>query len=116
MKITGVLVEMLVELNSKRYRSNMVFENGNKFIHVVVLKEIYLMLIAALLFFNKFCGDLENIGFELNPYNPCVSNRIKVCKQNTVIYHFDNVISSHVNPNINDKFKEWMKLNYGGHG
>ena len=28
----------------------------------------------------------------------------------------DGVMSSHVNPNINDKFKEGMNRNYGKHG
>ena len=60
-KIIGVLVDMLLELDSETYSKNMVFENGKKVIHVVVLREIYGMLVAALLFYNKFCGYLEDI-------------------------------------------------------
>ena len=37
MKITGVLVYMLVELYSKMYRKQVVFENGNKLIYAFVL-------------------------------------------------------------------------------
>ena len=59
---------------------------------------------------------MENVGFELNTYDQCVSNRIKVVKQHTVIFHVENVIYSNVNHKINDKFKEWMNLNYGNNG
>ena len=83
----------------------MVFENSKKIIYVVVLSAIYLILVSALLIYNKFCGYLGNIGFEFNPYNPCVANRIRVGKQHTFIFHVDDVISSHVNPKVNYKFK-----------
>ena len=73
------------------------------------------MLVAALLFYGKFCGDLENIGFEFNTYNPCVANRIKVGKQHTVIFYVDNIMPSNVNPKVNDNFKEQMNHNNGKH-
>ena len=98
------------------YSNHVVFENRNKVIYVVVLRATYYVLVAALLLCKKFCGGLENIGFESNYYDPCVANRIKVDKQHTVILHVDDVIYSNVNPKVNDKFKEWMNLNYGKHG
>ena len=54
MKITGVLVDMLVQLNPEVYGNYVVFENGRKVIYVVVLKAIYGMLIASLLWYKKF--------------------------------------------------------------
>ena len=59
------------------------------------------MITVELLFYNKFHGDLENIGFEFNIYDPCVSNRIKVGKQHTVRFDVDGVVHSHVNTNVN---------------
>ena len=38
MKITGVIVEILVELESEIYRNHVVFENLNTVIYVVVLR------------------------------------------------------------------------------
>ena len=58
----------------------MVLENGKKVIYIVFLKDIYGMLVEALLFYKRFRGDLENIIFEFNPYNPCAANSIKVSK------------------------------------
>ena len=114
--MTGVLVDMLLELDNETYSKHMVFENGNELIYVDVLRAIYVMIVAALLFYNNIFGDLENIGFEFNPYDPCVANRIQAGKQQTVRLHVENVMSSHVNPKVNDKFNEWMNHNYYKHG
>ena len=88
-KITGVLVEMILELDSETYSKRVVYENGKEVIYVVVLRSIYGIFVASILFYKKFCGDLENIGFEFNPSDTCVSNRINVGKQHTVIFHVD---------------------------
>ena len=116
MKTIGVLVDIPVELYSETKRKQVVFEHGKKLVHVVVLRSVYGMLVASLLFYKKYLGDLEKIGFEFNPYNPCVANRIKVVKQHTVSLRVDNVMSSHVKPKVNDNFKEWINRNYSKHG
>jgi hypothetical protein len=46
-------------------------------LHVKMLKAIYGMLQSSLWYYKKFCKDIESIGFEVNPYDPCVANRIK---------------------------------------
>ena len=76
MKITGALVSMLIKINPELYKGFVVYERGEEVIYVNVLKEIYGMLIAALLFYKKFKSDLESIDFVFNPYDPCVANRI----------------------------------------
>ena len=80
------------------------------------MRSIYGMLVTLLLLYKKCWRDLENIGFELYPYDPCVPNSIKVDKQHPLIFHVDGVMYSHVNPKVDDKFKEWMNRNYGNHG
>jgi hypothetical protein len=75
MKITGVLVDLLIELSPEVYGKYVVYENGKKVIYVQVIKALYGMLKAALLWYQKFKGDLEEEGFVFNPYDPCVANR-----------------------------------------
>jgi hypothetical protein len=41
-----------------------------------MLKAIYGMLQSSLLYYKKFRKDIESIGFEANPYDPHVTNRI----------------------------------------
>ena len=113
MKITGVLVDMLVQLDPETYAPFVVYENGIKVLYVEVLRGLYGMLIAALLWYAKFRKDLEQIGFEFNPYDPCVCNKIVEHKQHTVRMHVDDIMASHVNPKINTEMVDWMNQKYG---
>ena len=60
-----------------------------------------------------FRKDLESIGFKINPYDPCVANRIINGKQHTVVWHVDDLKSSHVDPTVNDEFHKWLEEKYG---
>ena len=42
-------------------------------LYVRLLKALCGMLRAALLFYKRLRKDLENMGFKINPYNPCRS-------------------------------------------
>ena len=53
MKITGVLVDMLVELNPQLYGLYVVYEKRGKVLYVHVLRALYGMLKAALLWYKK---------------------------------------------------------------
>jgi hypothetical protein len=75
MKITGVLVNMLVNINPELYGPAIVLENCKKVLYVEVLKAMYGMLEAALLWYKTFRKDLKDIGFVFNPYNPCAANK-----------------------------------------
>jgi hypothetical protein len=54
MKITGVLVDMLVELNPELYGPYVVYEKNRKVLYVQVMRAIYGMLEAAPLWYKKF--------------------------------------------------------------
>ena len=116
MKITGVLVDLLIKLAPEIYGPFAVFENGKKVLYLEVLRALYGMLVAALLWYKTLQKDLEKVGFIFNPYNPCVCNRMIWGKQQTVCFHFDNLMSSHVNEKVNDNFLLWLNKKYGSHG
>ena len=116
MKITGALVDLLVDLNPELYGSKIVFENGRKVVYVVVLRAIYGMLEAAILWYKKFRKDLEEEGFSFNPYDPCVANKEVNSSQQTVVFHVDDLKSSHVDSKVNDDFEVWLNKKYGEHG
>ena len=84
MKITGRLVDLLVQIAPETYAKYVVYENGRKVLYVKVLRALYGMLVSAMLWYNKFRGDLESIGFVFNPYDPCVANRTIKGKQQTI--------------------------------
>ncbi len=116
MKITGVLIDYLVRLAPDEYGPFVVMENGKRVLYLQVLKALYGMLVAALLWYKKFKRDLESIGFVFNPYDPCVANRTIRGKQHTVRFHVDDLWSSHVDPKVNDEFLIWLNKMYGSHG
>ena len=63
----------------------------------------------------NICVDLESISFEFNTYGPCDANRKVVGNKCTVIFHVEDVMSSHVNTKVNDKAKESTNRNYYKH-
>ena len=95
MKICGKLAQLLVEINPGTYQPFLTQENGHDIIYVRVLKAIYGMLQSALLFYKKLRMDLEESGFEVNPYNPCVANKKVRGTQMTVVWHVNNMKISH---------------------
>ena len=54
MRITGPLVDMLVEINTELYGPAVVLENKKRVLYVEVLRAIYGMLEAAILWYKKF--------------------------------------------------------------
>jgi hypothetical protein len=116
MKITGVQADTLVYKKPESYRPAVVLENRKKVLYVQVLKAIHGMLEAALLWYKAFTKDLKDIGFVFNPYNPCVANKKVQGSQQTIVFHVDNLKSSHTSKLVNNKFEKWLNSMYGKHG
>jgi hypothetical protein len=116
MKFTGVLVIMLVELNPKLYGSYVVYEKNRKVLYVQVMRAIYGMLEAVILWYKKFCGELEQKGFKLNPYDPCVASRTEKGSQHTLPFHVEDLKSIQKDSKVNSQFDKWLPENYGEHG
>ena len=53
------------------------------------------MLRAALLFYRKLRANLEDMGFEVNPYDPCVTNKVVNGRQCTGVWHVCDLKVSH---------------------
>jgi hypothetical protein len=47
------------------------------------------------MFFKKMRSDLESIGFEVNPYNPCDANRTVTDHQHKIRWHLDASFAVH---------------------
>jgi hypothetical protein len=105
--IRGQLVSMLVNIALEEYQDFVWYEGSYKVLYVQMKKALYRMLQSSLLYYKKFWKDLEEIGFEINPYNPCVANRIVKGKQHTITWHVDDLKSSHVDPKVNNEFLAW---------
>ena len=73
----------------------------------------------AKLFYDNLCHLLVNeLGFELNPYDVCVADKIINGKQCTIVWHIGNLKISYVSPEVatqiigesENRFAETMPL------
>ena len=77
MLLRGKLAEMMVRIDPALYREYITYSNkGVPMLYVRLNKALYGMLQAALLFYKELRGWLENSGFKVNPYDPCVANKM----------------------------------------
>ena len=74
MKIRGQLVNILTKLEPSTYAKYVSKENNSPFLYARMVKALCGMLTSALLFYKRFKNDIEEIGFQINPYDPCVAN------------------------------------------
>ena len=58
-------------------------------------KAMYGLLHSTLLFYLKLRRDLEEFGFVINDYDPCVANKVVNGHQMTVVWHVDDLKVSH---------------------
>ena len=102
MKIRGALVDILVDLDPKLYTDHVVYYGKRKILYALMLKGLYEMPIASLQYYRRFVKDIRKIGFVLNPYDPCTANRIVNGLQHTIVWHVDDIKSSHQNKEGNE--------------
>ena len=102
MKIRGKLVEWLVEIAPETYQEHVVIENGVKVLYLEILRAIYGMLEAALLWYRKFHTDLESIGFCFHDYDPCIAMKMVGGFQHLIRFHVDDIFASHKLAKVND--------------
>jgi hypothetical protein len=72
-KIRGISVNILVKINPEMYNEYTLHEGDNKVIYKRTLKVFYGMIQSALFCYKKFRNSLEEIGFKVNNYDPCVA-------------------------------------------
>jgi hypothetical protein len=75
LKMVGMLAELMVKTNPKSYRQYVILEKGMSVLYLRLQKALYGMMKSALLFYRKLVSELREMGFELNPYDPCVANK-----------------------------------------
>ena len=91
MLLKDKLAELLVQVDPSLYRNYVITNSkGEPMLYVKLAKALYGLLKSALLFYKKLRGELEDMGFEVNPYNPCVANKIVNGTQMTVCWQFED--------------------------
>jgi len=114
MLLKGRLAELMVQVDPKMYRKYLTTNKKNEpMLYVKLSKALYGLLQSALLFYNKLRGELEDYGFEINPYDPCVANKMVNGSQMTVTWHVDDLKVSHKDKFVVTKFLKYLGDLYG---
>ena len=113
MKLEGVMAEIIIKIDPKKYEKFVVQENGKDVIYVILTKALYGTLQAALLFWQNLSTQLQEWGFEINPYDFCVANKTIDGKQCTIIWHVDDLKISHVGPKAVTTILDLLDARYG---
>jgi hypothetical protein len=71
------------------------------------------MMKSALLFYRKLVSEPQEMGFEINPYDPCVVNKMVNRTQMTIRWHVDDFMISHLSQDEIMKIAQGIKDIYG---
>jgi hypothetical protein len=112
LKLTGAVALLLVESDPK-WKKHLRKENGKWVIYVICKKAIYGTMNAALLAYKKLAKLFRAWGFKMNPYDACVWNKLVNGKQFTIVFHIDDLLLSHLNPNIVTLYIRKLNKEYG---
>jgi hypothetical protein len=112
-KIRGVLVDILVQIAPDVYKPYVTTDKkGTKQLLVQCQNALYGTMVASLLYYHKFTKSLTSVRFEINPYNPCVANKIVDGTQMTICFHVDDCKLSHHSSRANHNLVDWLHQEY----
>ena len=95
------------------YRKYLTDEKGKKVLYLRLQKALYGIMKSALLFYRKLISELKGMGFEINPYDPCIVNKMINGSQMTVRWHVDDLMISHASNDAISQFLRALKDIYG---
>ncbi len=113
MKMVGMLAELMVKTNPKLFQQYVMLEKGRSVLYLRLQKAQYGMMKSALLFYRKLVSELPEMGFEINPYDPCVANKTVNGTQMTIRWHVDDLMISHLSQDEIMKVVRGIKDIYG---
>ena len=99
LKLTGESVDIMCTVNDK-YVPFVVIEHGKKVLYLQLLKALYGCVRSALLWYELFSTTLQAMGFALNPYDPCIANKVIEGSQCTIAWYVDDNKISHAKESV----------------
>jgi hypothetical protein len=115
-------VDILVEIPPEAYKSYVSQDKkGNKQLMLQCQNALYGTMVASLLYYWKFVKSLMDIDFIINPYDPCVANRMIEGEQMNIYFHVDDCKLIHRNKTVMDRmigypWQEYESISEDGSG
>jgi uncharacterized protein YeaC (DUF1315 family) len=113
-KFEGEIAELFAQVDPTVYNKFVITEHGKPTLYVQLQKALYGTVQAALLFWKELTQFLvEDLGFELNPYDQCVANKMINGKQCTILWHVDDLKISHVDQQVLENLLNRLNERFG---
>ena len=98
-RLTGKTVDLMCRVNPE-WSKYVIFEGKTKVLYLRCNRALYGCVKSGLLWYELFTSVLVGMGFELNPYDPCIANATIKGKQCTICWYVDDTKISHVNRRV----------------
>ena len=90
-RFDGEMVKMICEIDKKYKKYKIPTKSGRELMYGEMNRAVYGHLLSGILWYNKLKGHLEEWGFEMNPYDECVFNKVMNGAHCTILYHVDDL-------------------------
>ena len=111
-QLTGDDVDMMCNANPT-YEPFVTNENGRKTLFLQLKKALYGCVKSALLWYCLFRDTLQDLGFTLNPYDPCVANTQIMGSQCTIVWYVNDNKISHKDQAVVNDIIQCIKAKFG---
>jgi hypothetical protein len=111
-KFEGPIATLLTKIDPS-FKKFITYERGVPVIYARLKKALYGTLQAALLFWQELSGFLKGLGFEFNPYDECVMNKMIDGSQCTIAWHVDDLKVSHQSQEVIEGIISELEKQYG---
>ena len=75
LKLRDEFVDIMFDVNEE-HRKNVVINNGKRVLYMRVVRAIYGRTQSTLLWYDLYANKLEDMGFEINPYDKCIVKKM----------------------------------------
>ena len=111
-KVTGASTALMFSINPD-YSKYVTNEKGKKTLYLRLAKALYGCMQSALLWYKAFKEGLEKIGFTVNPYDPCVANKMVNNEHCTICWYVDDTKISHKDSKVVDWVLKELESKFG---
>ena len=111
-RLSGDDIDMMCNANPA-YEKFVTNNNRRRTLFLQLKKALYGCVKSVLLWYHLFCDTLQDLGFTLNPYNPCVANANIKGSQCTIVWYVDDNKVSHKDQAVVNDLIQRIEAKFG---
>jgi len=112
-RLEGESAEIMCKVDPTYLKYRTYNKKGKPVLYLQLVKALYGCLQSALRWYETFVCKLKEMGFTINPYDPCVANAEIEGSQCTICWYVDDTKISHAKPEVVTKVITEMESAFG---